>query len=121
MCTAHIMNTVKRAMNNLYPKARSKAQLALRIVGRLVHVGSINECLELIKHIKILMMSAYNGDALLASVKYVEDSINSFEYRETCSEPGDDKKMKNLKWTQLATRIRHLIHLRPCPIHNIRS
>ena len=78
LCTAHIMNMVKRAIQKKYPKDNAKLHFGLRVTGRLVHAKNLGECQEIISNLKKALTVAESNDALKVSLGYLEKSINEF-------------------------------------------
>ena len=85
ICTAHIMNTTKRFVRNKYSKEKSKIKFALRVTGRLIHVRDIDECGQLVKNLKTVLLSEFTSSDLNRALQFLEDSINSFDIPETDS------------------------------------
>ncbi len=82
ICAAHIMKAAKSNILTKYCTTlnkHSQVHFAMRSMGRLINCKILSEAVEIVKWLQIIMTTEYVNHAVITSLQYLENSINTFQ------------------------------------------
>ena len=107
VCVAHIMKTNGRSIDRLLGKRRKTEDIksirhfAMRVVGLLANCKTFEQVERIVKHTAIVFKSEIVSDPIRTSLKFLEESINTFQipdedFQQICNEGLENDEQSHM-------------------------
>ena len=81
ICSFHFLNLNRQFLDKLYGKTKEESEkhFCLRMLGRLICCGSLEEAIRICKHVSIIMTNKKVTSSVKQSLSILQEAINKFD------------------------------------------